>query len=248
MMRLKDKAALITGAAQGIGRAIAMQMSQEGARVGIGDIQFKSAADTAKAIEDTVGGRVVALSLNVTEKESVATAFEQFIKEFGSVDIVVNNAGVTRDALLLRMKDADWDMVLDINLKGAFLCSKEAIKYMTKQKYGKIVNISSVVAFMGNPGQANYSASKAGLIGLTKTLAREYASRGITVNAVAPGFIDTPMTEKLSGKIREELLRSIPLGALGKPEDVANAVLFLCSSDADYVTGQVLHVNGGMYM
>ncbi|HLC15806.1 MAG TPA: 3-oxoacyl-[acyl-carrier-protein] reductase [Thermodesulfovibrionia bacterium] len=247
-MRLKDKTALITGAAQGIGRAIATQMAQEGARVAIADIQLENAAVTAKAIEETTGARAVALSLNVTDKESVAAAFEQLVNKFGSVDIVVNNAGVTRDALLLRMKDSDWDMVLDINLKGAFLCSKEAIKYMTKQKQGKIVNISSVVAFMGNPGQANYSASKAGLIGLTKTLAREYASRRITVNAVAPGFIDTPMTEKLSEKIKEELMRSIPLGMLGTPEDVANAVLFLCSSDADYVTGQVLHVNGGMYM
>jgi 3-oxoacyl-[acyl-carrier protein] reductase len=246
-MRLKDKTALITGAAQGIGRAIAMQMAQEGAHIGIGDINLQGAQETGEAIK-ALGVRTMALSLNVSDSKSIAAAFEQLISEFGRVDILVNNAGVTRDALLLRMKDTDWDIVVDINLKGSFLCSKEAIKYMTKQKYGRIVNISSVVAFMGNPGQANYSASKAGLIGLTKTLAREYASRGITVNAVAPGFIETFMTEKLSEKVREELLRSIPLGTLGQPEDIAKAILFLCSHDADYITGHVLHVNGGMYM
>ena len=246
-MRLKDKTALITGAAQGIGRAIAMQMAREGAHIGIGDINLQGVQKTGETIK-ALGVRTMALSLNVSDSKSIAAAFEQLISEFGRVDILVNNAGVTRDALLLRMKDTDWDIVVDINLKGSFLCSKEAIKYMTKQKYGRIVNISSVVAFMGNPGQANYSASKAGLIGLTKTLAREYASRGITVNAVAPGFIETFMTEKLSEKVREELLRSIPLGTLGQPEDIAKAILFLCSHDADYITGHVLHVNGGMYM
>ena len=246
-MRLKDKTALITGAAQGIGRAIAMQMAREGAHIGIGDINLQGVQKTGETIK-ALGVRTMALSLNVSDSKSIAAAFEQLISEFGRVDILVNNAGVTRDALLLRMKDTDWDIVVDINLKGSFLCSKEAIKYMTKQKYGRIINISSVVAFMGNPGQANYSASKAGLIGLTKTLAREYASRGITVNAVAPGFIETFMTEKLSEKVREELLRSIPLGTLGQPEDIAKAILFLCSHDADYITGHVLHVNGGMYM
>lgn len=246
-MRLKDKTALITGAAQGIGQAIAMQVAQEGADIGVGDIHLEKASETAEALK-AIGVRAVSLNLNVSDSKSITSAFEQLVSEFGKIDILVNNAGVTKDALLLRMKDIDWDTVVDINLKGSFLCSKEAIKYMTKQKQGKIVNISSVVAFMGNPGQANYSASKAGLIGLTKTLAREYASRGITVNAVAPGFIETSMTEKLSEKVREELLRSIPLGTLGQPEDVAKAVLFLCSRDADYITGQVLHVNGGMYM
>ena len=165
-----------------------------------------------------------------------------------ALDILINNAGITRDGLILRMKEEDWDAVLNINLKGSFLCSKEAIKIMGKQRFGKIISISSVVAFMGNPGQANYSSSKAGLIGLTKTIAREYASRGIRANAVAPGFIQTAMTDVLSDEVKDEMKKAIPLGQFGTPEDVTNAVIFLSSKEADYITGQVIHVNGGMYM
>jgi 3-oxoacyl-[acyl-carrier protein] reductase len=170
------------------------------------------------------------------------------MKEFGRLDVLVNNAGITRDGLLLRMKEEDWDLVLSINLKGVFLCSKEAVKVMVKQRYGRIVNIASVVAFMGNPGQANYSASKAGIIGLTKTTAREYANRGITVNAVAPGFISTAMTDALSENIKQEMLKSIPIGKFGSVDDVAHAVAFLAEPGNGYITGQVIHVNGGMYM
>ena len=178
----------------------------------------------------------------------MAKAFEDIVKEFGRIDIVVNNAGITRDGLVLRMKEEDWDAVININLKGVFLCSKEAVKVMVKQKYGRIINIASVVAFMGNPGQANYSASKAGIVGLTKTIAREYASRGITVNAVAPGFIATAMTDALAENVKQEMLKSIPVGKFGSVDDVANAVSFLASPESGYITGQVIHVNGGMYM
>jgi len=184
----------------------------------------------------------------VSKQADVSYAFETFMKEFGALDILVNNAGITKDNVLLRMKEEDWDAVLNINLKGSFLCSKEAVKIMAKQRSGKIISISSVVAFMGNPGQANYSASKAGLIGLTKTIAKEYASRGIRANAVAPGFIQTVMTDVLSDKVREEMKKAIPLGQFGTAEDVTNAVIFLASKEADYITGQVIHVNGGMYM
>ena len=170
------------------------------------------------------------------------------VKEFGRLDIVVNNAGITKDGLILRMKEEDWDAVIGINLKGVFLCSREAVKVMVKQRYGRIVNIASVVAFMGNPGQANYSASKAGIVGLTKTIAKEYASRGITANAVAPGFIATAMTDALAENVREEMLKSIPVGKFGSVDDVANAVVFLSSPETAYITGQVIHVNGGMYM
>jgi 3-oxoacyl-[acyl-carrier protein] reductase len=170
------------------------------------------------------------------------------MKEFGRLDVLINNAGITRDGLLLRMKEEDWDLVLSINLKGVFLCSKEAVKLMVKQRYGRIINIASVVAFMGNPGQANYSASKAGIIGLTKTAAREYANRGITVNAVAPGFISTAMTDALSENIKQEMLKSIPIGKFGSVDDVANAVTFFAEPGNGYITGQVIHVNGGMYM
>ena len=173
---------------------------------------------------------------------------DQVVEKFGRIDILVNNAGITRDGLILRMKDEDWDLVLSINLKGSFLCTKAALKYMSKQRGGTIINIASIVGAMGNAGQANYVASKAGLIGLTKTIAREYANRGITANAVAPGFIDTAMTQALSENVRAELAKQIPMGKLGTPEDVANAVRFLASPWASYITGQVIHVNGGMYM
>ncbi len=246
-MRLQGKKALITGAAQGIGKSIALAMAKEGADIGIADVNLESAEKTAQEIM-TSGVKSIAVKLDVSRQEEVARAFEIVMKEFGAVDILVNNAGITRDTVLLRMKEEDWDAVLDINLKGSFLCCKEAVKIMAKQRSGKIISISSVVAFMGNPGQINYSASKAGLIGLTKTIAKEYASRGIRANAVAPGFIQTAMTDVLSDAVKEEMKKAIPLGQFGTPGDVANAVLFLASGEADYITGQVIHVNGGMYM
>jgi len=246
-MRLKGLNALITGAAQGIGRAIALRMADEGAGVCIADINLENARMTAEELGKK-GVKFLAIELNVADPNSVSRAFAAFIKEFGRLDILVNNAGITRDALLLKMKDEDWDAVLDVNLKGTFLCSKEAVKIMAKQRSGKIISISSIVAFTGNPGQVNYSSSKAGIIGLTKTIAKEYASRGIRANAVAPGFIETAMTEALPEKVKEEMKGSIPLGHFGKPEDIASAVVFLASKEADYITGQVFHINGGMYM
>lgn len=246
-MRLKNNTAFITGAAQGIGRAITIEMAKEGANIGVADVNIEKAEATAQEVK-ALGVKSLAIKLDVSKSEEIATAFNKFIQEFGRLDVLVNNAGITRDALILRMKEEDWDLVLNINLKGAFLCSKEAIKIMTKQQYGKIISISSVVAFIGNPGQANYSASKAGIVGLTKTIAKEYATRGIKANAVAPGFIQTAMTDVLPEKVKEEMKKLIPLSSFGLPEDVANAVIFLASKEADYITGQVIHVNGGMYM
>jgi len=246
-MRLKDKNAFITGAAQGIGKSIAIGMAREGANVAIADVNFESAEETAKEIEK-IGVKSIAIKLDVSNQQDVTNAFSIFSGELGPVDILINNAGITRDSLIMRMKEEDWDAVININLKGTFLCSKEAIKLMAKQRQGKIISISSVVAFMGNPGQANYSSSKAGLIGLTKTIAKEYAGRGIRANAVAPGFIQTAMTDALSDKVKDEMRQAIPLGTFGTAEDVTNAVIFLSSSESDYITGQVIHVNGGMYM
>lgn len=246
-MRLQGKKALITGAAQGIGRSIALAMAREGAEIGVADISFENAEKTVQEIRSS-GYKSMAIKLDVSKQDDVVRAFQEFTKEFGGLDVLVNNAGITRDNVILRMKEEDWDAVLNINLKGSFLCSKEAVKIMSKQRYGKIISISSVVAFMGNPGQANYSASKAGLIGLTKTIAKEYASRGIRANAVAPGFIQTAMTDVLSDAVKEEMMKAIPLGQFGTADDVANAVLFLSSAESDYISGQVVHVNGGMYM
>lgn len=246
-MKLEGKNALITGGAQGIGKSIAMAMAKEGASIGIADVNMEIAQQTAEEIK-ALGFKSIALKLDVSNQENVTEAFNAFKTDFGSLDILINNAGITRDTLLMRMKEADWDAVININLKGSFLCSKEAVKIMAKQRSGKIVSISSVVAFMGNPGQANYSSSKAGLIGLTKTIAREYASRGIRANAVAPGFIQTAMTDALSDEVKTEMHKAIPLGEFGTPDDVANAVIFLSCADSDYITGQVIHVNGGMYM
>jgi len=246
-MDLKDQVVLVTGGARGIGKAIAENFAKRGAHLVIADISLSSADETAKEIAAS-GVRTLALSLDVSKSGDVTAAFEQIMKEFGRIDVVINNAGITKDGLILRMKEEDWDAVININLKGVFLCSKEAVKLMVKQRYGRIVNIASVVAFMGNPGQANYSASKAGIVGLTKTIAKEYASRGVTVNAVAPGFIATAMTDALPDNIKQEMLKSIPVGAFGSVDDVANAVAFLASPANGYITGQVIHVNGGMYM
>lgn len=246
-MRLKGKNALITGAARGIGKAIALGMAKEGANIGVADVNIENAENTAREVR-TLGVKSIAVKLDVSRQDSVSNTFQTFVKELGALDILVNNAGITRDTVLLRMKEEDWDAVLNVNLKGSFLCSKEAVKIMAKQRSGKIISISSVVAFIGNPGQANYSSSKAGLIGLTKTIAKEYASRGIRANAIAPGFIQTAMTDALTDEVKGEMKRAVPLGQFGTPEDVANTVIFLASNESDYITGQVIHVNGGMYM
>jgi 3-oxoacyl-[acyl-carrier protein] reductase len=194
------------------------------------------------------GVKAMGMRLDVSNSEEVKKIFGEMRKEFSRIDILVNNAGITRDGLVLRMKEEDWDSVIAVNLKSVFLCSKEVIKDMSQQRYGRIVSISSVAAFMGNPGQANYGSSKAGIVGLTKTLAKEYASRGITVNAVAPGFIQTAMTDVLPEKVKEEVKKQVPLARFGTVEDVAHAVIFLASPDSGYITGHVIHVNGGMYM
>jgi len=246
-MILNGKIALVTGAAQGIGRDIALGLAADGADVAICDVNLEAAQKTAADIE-AKGRKSLALKANVASSAEVTTMIDQVVEKFGRIDILVNNAGITRDGLIIRMKDDDWDLVLSINLKGAFLCTKSALKYMSKQRSGTIINIASIVGAMGNAGQANYVASKAGLIGLTKTIAREYSNRNVTANAVAPGFIDTAMTQALTEQVRTDLAKQIPLGRLGSSEDVANAVRFLASPSAAYITGQVLHVNGGMYM
>lgn len=246
-MELEGKVALITGAAQGIGRAIALLLASNGADIVVSDINLEKAKETSKEIE-AMGRRSIAIKVDVSKAEEVEQMVEKVINEFGKIDILVNNAGITRDKLILRMTEEDWDLVLNVNLKGTFNCTKAVIRHMSKQRSGKIVNIASVSGEMGNPGQANYSASKAGVIGFTKTIAREFAQRGINVNAIAPGYIETPMTEVLPEKVKEELKKMIPMERLGQPEDVAQAVLFLVSERSNYITGQVLNVNGGIYM
>jgi 3-oxoacyl-[acyl-carrier protein] reductase len=246
-MSLSGKTALVTGAAQGIGRDIALGLAKDGAEVAICDVNLEAAQKTGGDIE-AMGRKSLALKANVASSADVTAMIDQVVEKFGRIDILVNNAGITRDGLILRMKDEDWDLVLSVNLKGAFLCTKSALKYMSKQRSGTIINIASIVGAMGNAGQANYVASKAGLIGLTKTIAREYANRNVTANAVAPGFIDTAMTQALTEQVRTDLAKQIPLGRLGSSEDVASAVRFLASPAAAYITGQVIHVNGGMYM
>jgi len=244
---MKGQTALVTGAGRGIGKSIAEALARRGANIAVADVNLDIAKEAAADLEQ-LGVRTCALNVDVSNAAGVAAMFEEAVKVFGRIEIVVNNAGITRDGLLMRMKEEDWDAVLNINLKGAFLCTQQAIKVMAKQRYGRIVNIASVVGCMGNAGQANYSASKAGLIGLTKTTAKEYASRGITVNAVAPGFIKTAMTDALPDNVKEEMMKAIPLNAFGTAEDVANAVVFLAAPETGYITGQVIHVNGGMYM
>ena len=246
-MDVRGMVGIITGGARGIGEAIAEGFAKNGVNLAIADINREAASETAARLTK-LGVKAIGIKLDVSSAETVIKAFEDIRKEFNKIDILINNAGITKDCVLLRMKEEDWDAVVDTNLKGVFLCSREAIKNMSKQRYGRIVNITSVAAFMGNPGQANYSASKAGVVGFTKTIAKEYASRGITVNAVAPGFIQTTMTDVLPDNVKEEMKRLIPLGRFGTVEDVANAVIFLASPDSGYITGQVIHVNGGMYM
>jgi len=246
-MELKGKVALVTGGAQGIGKAVALMLARHGADVVVADVNLEKAAETAKEVEAT-GRGAMAVNVDVTRLSDVENMVESAIGRFGRIDILINNAGIARDKLILRMTEEDWDAVLDVNLKGTFNCTKAVIKHMSKQRSGKIVNIASVVGEMGNAGQANYSASKAGVIGLTKTIAREFAQRGINVNAIAPGYIQTPMKDVLPDKAKKELKRMIPMERLGQPEDVAYAVLFLVSDASSYVTGQVLNVNGGIYM
>jgi len=242
---LSGRVAIVTGASRGIGRAIALTLAKAGAAV-VAGARGEHAADVATEIVDA-GGRAQAVTLDVTDPASVAAAIEAAVSAFGRVDILVNNAGITRDQLLLRMKRDDWDAVLSTNLTGAFVCTQAVLKLMIKQRAGRIINISSVVGQSGNPGQSNYAASKAGLIGFSKALAREVASRNVTVNVVAPGLIDTDMTRAITDAAQKDWAESIPLGRLGTADDVAGAVCFLASDAASYITGHVLAVNGGMY-
>ncbi|MGE3154647.1 MAG: 3-oxoacyl-[acyl-carrier-protein] reductase [Nitrospiraceae bacterium] len=247
MSSLTGKVAIVTGAAQGIGRAIAETLARHGADIVVADMDPGRAEETAAAVVQ-LGRRALTMKVNVANWEEVKGMADRVVKDWNKVDILVNNAGITRDGLLLRMREEDWNLVLQVNLTGTFYCTKAVLMPMTKQRYGRIVNIASIVGVMGNVGQANYAASKGAVIGFTKTAAREYASRNVTVNAVAPGFIDTPMTQSLSPDVKEQLQKQIPLGRLGQPADIAEAVRFLVSDEAGYVTGQVLHVNGGMLM
>lgn len=245
--QLQDRVAIVTGASRGIGRAVALALAAQGAKVVVNYASSSTAADEVVKAIAQAGGEAIALQADVSKAQEVDNLIEQTLNKFGRIDILVNNAGITRDTLLLRMKPEDWQAVIDLNLTGVFLCTKAVSKTMIKQRSGRIINISSVAGQMGNPGQANYSAAKAGVIGFTKTVAKELASRGVTVNAVAPGFIETDMTSNLSNT--EEILKFIPLGRYGKPEEIAGMVRFLAADPAAaYITGQVFNVDGGMVM
>jgi len=246
-MIFKDRVTLVTGASQGIGESIAREFARCGAALALVDVQKAKLEDVARAIA-AEGGRAEVFEADVSRSDQAAAAVAAALKAFGRIDHLVNNAGITRDNLLMRMKEEDWDAVLAVNLKGVFNFAKAVVRPMIAARYGRIVNLASVVGLMGNAGQANYAASKAGVIGFTKALARETASRNVTVNCVAPGYIATPMTAALSEEVRRAFLGLIPLGRFGEAADVARAVRFLCSDDAAYITGQVIHVNGGMYM
>jgi 3-oxoacyl-[acyl-carrier protein] reductase len=254
MMEQKQRTVVITGGSRGIGRAICISFAAPDTHIyfnyfspGDPAAEAAAAAETEKLVADAQG-LAVSSSVNIAEEKEVISFFEEILDKTGRIDVLVNNAGITKDGLLVRMKEKDWDAVLNINLKGAFTCTKIAAKVMMKQRYGRIINIASVVGVTGNAGQANYSASKAGLIGLTKTAAKELAPRGITVNAIAPGFIETDMTASLSEKARNAMLDQVPLGRAGQPDDVAAVAAFLASESASYLTGQVIHVSGGMYI
>jgi len=242
-----NRTALVTGASRGIGRACALELAKAGARVALAARQMEKLEEVAEEVR-AAGGEAFVVSIDLAEQASIRDAIGKVAKEFGRIDILVNNAGVTRDGLALRMKAEDWNLVLQTNLSGAFYCIQQVISPMMRERWGRIVNISSVVGEAGNAGQANYVASKAGLIGLTKSLAQELGSRNITVNAVAPGFIETDMTNVLKDEQKARIGQAIPLGRIGRPEEVAVAVRFLCSEDASYITGSVIDVNGGMYM
>ncbi|TWT07489.1 3-oxoacyl-[acyl-carrier-protein] reductase [Planococcus sp. CPCC 101016] len=248
MSKLTGKTAIVTGASRGIGAEIARKFAADGAKVVVNYSGSQEKAEAVVADIQANGGEAIAVKANVSDAESVKAMVDETMKTFGSVDILVNNAGITRDNLMMRMKDDEWDDVINTNLKGVFICTKAVTRQMMKQRAGRIVNIASIVGVMGNAGQANYVASKAGVIGLTKTTARELASRGITANAVAPGFITTDMTDQLTEDVQKAMLGQIPLGRFGAPEDVAKAALFLASDDASYMTGQTLHLDGGMVM
>ncbi|MBQ4421563.1 MAG: 3-oxoacyl-[Schwartzia sp.] len=247
-MLLDGKCALVTGASRGIGRAVALKLASEGAKVALNFAGNEAAANEVRQEIEAMGGQAILVKADVADEAAVQDMVQKTADAFGRIDILVNNAGITRDGLLARMKEEEWDAVLSTNLKGVFLTTKAVAKLMMKQRAGRIVNMASVVGVSGNAGQANYSAAKAGVIGFTKTIARELASRGVTANAVAPGFIATDMTSVLSDKAKEAALTGIPLGRMGTPEDVAAAVLFLVSDQSSYITGQVLHVDGGMVM
>lgn len=248
MRKLEGKVAVVTGASRGIGRAIALKLADEGAKVIVNYSGSQAKAEEVVAAIQANGGEALAVQASVSKTEEVSALMDAAVKTFGSLDILVNNAGITRDNLLMRMKEDEWDDVLDTNLKGVFLCTKAVTRQMMKQRAGRIINISSIVGVAGNAGQANYVAAKAGVIGLTKTTAKELASRNILVNAIAPGFIETEMTEQLPEDIKQSMLTQIPLAKLGQPEDIAKAVAFLASDEANYMTGQTLHIDGGMVM
>lgn len=247
MKRLTDKVAFITGAAQGIGKSIAVAFAKEGANIIVSDINLDLAKQTADEIAK-LGVKTYAIKTNVSDLADVQAGVAEAHKHFGRIDILVNNAGITKDNLLIRMKKEEWDAVLGVNLSGVFNCTQTVSILMMKQRYGKIISIASIVGQMGNFGQANYAATKGGVIAFTKTVAKELASRNITANAIAPGFIQTAMTDKLTDEVKQKMMAQIPAGKLGQPEDIANAAVFLASAEADYITGQVLAVNGGMYM
>ena len=246
-MTLEGRISLITGAAQGIGKEIALELARAGSDIAVADILFDKAEETVREIE-ALKRRAKAYRMDVSDTDEVHQTVNQIAEDFGKIDILVNNAGITRDSLLIRMKREDWDKVLSINLTGVFNCTQAVLRWMLKQRYGRIVNIASVVGLMGNAGQSNYAASKAAIIGFSKSIAREIASRRITVNVIAPGYIDTPMTQRLPDEVKKGFLNQIPIPRLGLPQDIAKGVAFLVSDDAEYITGQVLNINGGMYM
>jgi 3-oxoacyl-[acyl-carrier protein] reductase len=244
-MNLTDKVAIVTGAGRGIGRAIALKLAGVGAAVVVSDILEEEMKAVAKEIKDA-GGQSLAALADVSSSADVSRMVEETIKAYGRIDILINNAGIARDQLLVRMSEEDWDKVLDVDLKSVFLCTKAVLRYMLKNRWGRIISLSSIAGLVGNPGQANYSSAKAGIIGFTRTVASEVGSHGITVNAIAPGFIETEMTKKIKEEQRQEIKKHIPLDRFGTPQDVAEAVAFLASEEAGYITGQVLSVNGGM--
>jgi len=245
-MDLSNKVAVVTGSGRGIGRAISLKLAEVGATVVVNDIGEASPVDSVAEEIKAMGGQSLAVLADVSQAQDVSRLVETIVSTFGRVDVLVNNAGISRDQLIIRMSDEDWDKVLSVNLKSVFLCNRAVLRHMIKQRWGRIISIASIVGLVGNPGQANYASAKAGIIGLTRTVAKEVASRGITANAIAPGFIDTEMTQRLEEDWKQQLKKQIPLGYFGSPRDVAEAVAFLASEEARYITGQVLSVDGGM--